>query len=198
LVVPTSTSFAPAAAHDVGHAEGAADLDQLAARDDDLAAAPVHRCERGDGQQHGGGVVVDDRRRLGAGERAQQFLDEAVAVAAAARREVVLEVVGRGHRRQQVLECRIGKQRAPEVGVDHRAGEVEHAAHARGQPRVDARRQRVGQRIVAHLGERQRPGHGAHAQRIEQGARLACNDRVAVLGDERLHARRAQQAVDRR
>ena len=38
LVVPTSTSFAPAPRHDVGHAERAADLDQLAARDDRLAA----------------------------------------------------------------------------------------------------------------------------------------------------------------
>jgi hypothetical protein len=55
LVVPTSRSLQPAR-HDVGHAEGTADLDQLAARDDHLAPGR----QRGQHQQDGGGVVVDD------------------------------------------------------------------------------------------------------------------------------------------
>ena len=51
----------------VGDAEAVADLDQLAARDDHLAALG----ERGEREQHRGGVVVDDERGLGAGQPAQ-------------------------------------------------------------------------------------------------------------------------------
>src|SRR5438094_5377065 len=50
-----------AAQHDVRNAELAADLDQLAARDDDFFAVR----ERLEGQQYGRGVVVDDQRVLG-------------------------------------------------------------------------------------------------------------------------------------
>ena len=72
----------------VGDAEAVADLDQLAARDDDLATLG----ERGEREQHRGGVVVDDERRLGAGQPAEQRRDVVLARAARARREVVLEV----------------------------------------------------------------------------------------------------------
>ena len=51
------------------HAEAAADLDQLPARDDDLRARPGQRRRR---QQHRAGAVVDRQRRLGAGQLAQQ------------------------------------------------------------------------------------------------------------------------------
>ena len=51
----------------VRDAEAVADLDQLAARDDHLAALG-ERCER---EQHRGGVVVHDERGLGAGQAAQ-------------------------------------------------------------------------------------------------------------------------------
>ena len=57
LVVPTSRRRAPALAQDVRDAEGAADLHQLAAAHQHLAALR----ERVDGEQHGGGVVVHDR-----------------------------------------------------------------------------------------------------------------------------------------
>ena len=75
-------SLAPGARHDVGHAERAADLDQLAARDDDLAAAR----QRVEHEQHRGGVVVDDGRVLGAGQLAQQAAQVVVALAAPAGR----------------------------------------------------------------------------------------------------------------
>ena len=100
------------------------DLDQFAARDDDFLVAR----QRGDRQQHRGGVVVDHRRGLGAGERGEQFLDNAVAVAAPAGLEVVLEVVGAGHHRHEMGHRRIGQQGAAEVGVDDRAREIEHRA----------------------------------------------------------------------
>ncbi len=68
--------------------EAVADLDQLAARDDDLAALG----ERGEREQHGGGVVVDDERVLGAGQPAEHRREVVVPRAARARVEVVLEV----------------------------------------------------------------------------------------------------------
>ena len=71
---------AAGAGHDVGNAEGAADLDQLAARDDDLA--PVG--QRVQHQQHGGSVVVDGGRGLGAGEPQQPGGDVIVTLAARA------------------------------------------------------------------------------------------------------------------
>ena len=65
----------------VGDAEAVADLDQLAARDDDLAALR----ERGEREQHRRRVVVDDERGLGAGQPAQDRRDVVLARAARAR-----------------------------------------------------------------------------------------------------------------
>ena len=74
--------------HDVGHAEAAADLDQLAARDDHLASARRVRQH----QQRRRGVVVHDHRGLGAGQRRQQRFGVHGPRAARAPGEVVLEV----------------------------------------------------------------------------------------------------------
>ena len=62
FVVPTSRRIAPRDGHDLRDAEAAADLDELAARDD-------HFLPRGQGAQddhRGRGAVVDGRRRLAA------------------------------------------------------------------------------------------------------------------------------------
>ena len=87
---------------DVGHAEAAADLDQLAARDDDFAAGG----ERRQHEQRRRGVVVDDERGLGAGERDEQALGVHVPVPARARGEVVLEVRIAGARRRRRARAR--------------------------------------------------------------------------------------------
>ena len=50
--------------HDIGDAETAANLDKLAAADDNLFARSVSRQH----QQHRGGIVVDHERVLGTGE----------------------------------------------------------------------------------------------------------------------------------
>ena len=72
----------------VGDPEAVADLDQLAARDEHLAALG----ERGQGEHHGSGVVVDDERSLGAGDPLQQRGEMVLPRSARARLEVVLEV----------------------------------------------------------------------------------------------------------
>ena len=109
-------------AHDVGHAERAADFDELAARDDD--AAPRRQLRQR--QQHRRRAVVDDERVLGAGQRREELGDVLVPRAAPPRIEPVLEVRvaarDRGHARDRVL----GQRRAPEVRVQDDAGRVEH------------------------------------------------------------------------
>ena len=72
----------------VRDAEAVADLDQLAARDDDLATLGEGR-ER---EQHRRSVVVDDDRRLGAGQPPEQRREVVLARAARSGREVVLQV----------------------------------------------------------------------------------------------------------
>ena len=67
--------------HDLGHAEGAADLDKFAARDD-RGATLCHRIEH---NQHRSSIVVDDGGVLGACQLAQQSSDDVVAIAAARR-----------------------------------------------------------------------------------------------------------------
>ena len=126
-MVPTSTQPGAGARHDVGHAEGAADLDQLAARDDRLASLR----ERVEHEQHRGGIVVDDGRVLGAGQLAQQAAHVVVALAAAAAVEVEFERDRVAHRGDRGFDRRLRQKRATEIGVQHRAGEVEDRLEAR-------------------------------------------------------------------
>ncbi len=137
------------AAQDVRDPELAADLDQLAARDDDFLSAG-QALER---EQHRGGAVVDDEGGLRAGEPPQQALDVRVARAALLPGHVHLEIrVGPRHLVQPLLR-EGGEQRAAEVGVQHDAGRVDHG----------------GEREDAAPGER---GHdpGAEGGRVRGGA----------------------------
>ncbi len=115
------------ARHDVRHAEGAADLDQLAARDDRLAALG----QRVEHEQHGGGIVVDDGGVLGAGQLAEKAAQMIVALAAPAAVEVEFERHGAAHRRDRRLDRCLGEQRAAEIGVQHGAGQIEDRPQAR-------------------------------------------------------------------
>ena len=168
---------------DLGEPERPADLDQLAARDHDLLVGR----ERGEAEHGRGGVVVDDHRVLGAGELAEQRAQVIVARAARAALEVVLEVrvpardlVDRGARGGR-------ERRAPEVGVQHDAGRVDHAAqrgarelggeaaHGRGIDRRARRRPRedlgapLGDRATRRLDHRPAWGIGAAARRRARG-----------------------------
>ncbi len=175
-MVPTSTSRAPAAPRISGIAERAADLDQLAARDDHLAAGR----EGGEGEHQRGRVVVDRERRLGAGERGDQPRDARPAVAAAAGREIELEVAAGGDQPGEPAGDLGRQRRAAEVGVQEDAGGVEHPDERpaevvgeraldlggqAGERRVELRRHPV----LIRPGRRRRQ---AVAQRVERGARL--------------------------
>ena len=114
------------AAHDVGHAEGAADFDQFAARDDDL----LFLRQGVEQQEHRRGVVVHHRRRLGAGQFTKQFIDDVIAVAAPTGIDVVLQCTGRARGSDQRLHGFFGQRRAAQIGVQHGAGQIEHRAQS--------------------------------------------------------------------
>ncbi len=103
--------------------EAVADLDKLAARDDDLTAVR----ERREREQHRARVVVDDERALRAGQTAKRPRDVILSRAARARIEVELEIRVRGADLGDTLERHRRERRAPEVGMDDHAGRVQHA-----------------------------------------------------------------------
>jgi hypothetical protein len=179
------------AAHDVGHAEGAADLDQLAARDDDLL--PLRQGV--EQQEHRRGVVVHHGGGLRPGQFAQQAVDDVVAVAASARLQVVFESAGRARGAGDGCDDGLGQHGAAEVGVQHRAGEVEHRLQARPHVRGDATGDGRDDRVVR--GQR---GAGLHrlAHESQFGAHGVGDDRAAVLGDEGVQGRLGQETVDGR
>ncbi len=128
--------------HHVGNAEGASDLDEFAARDDDFATLG----EGVKGEQDSGGVVVDDDggervallRLDGAEPRShtydlgEQFLKKAVNVdvslAAFAGLEIELKVGVGKSRLANVVEGSGGEWRASEIGVEDDAGRVDDGA----------------------------------------------------------------------
>ena len=178
--------------HDIGHPERAADFDQLAARRRNLLA----QCEGIEHQHHGGGVVVDDGRRLRTGHGAKLILDMFVAVAALALTDAVFEVARPprrvGHRRNRFFR----QGGAAEIGVQHRAGQVEHRLQGRGRLPGEA----VGDGGQDDLRLRRRaPGRGQFPAQIGQHvADRAGGFRPAEFGDDGLCRFRAQQPVDRR
>ena len=108
-------------AHHVGNAEAAADFDQLASRDDDLAA----RRQAGEDQHDRGGVVVDDQRGFGAGDRRDQRFGVHGPRSARTLLEVVFEIAVAARERGDPLDGRVAERRASQVGVDDDAGRVD-------------------------------------------------------------------------
>jgi hypothetical protein len=116
-----------------GDPEAVADLDQLAARDDHVAALR----ERGQGYEHRSRVVVHDERSFGPGEPAQDPSDMILPRAACPGAQVVLEVRVAAADLADALESRLGQRSAAEVRVHDDTGRVQCAA----QPRAASRRE---------------------------------------------------------
>ena len=163
--------------------EAVADLDQLPARDDDLAALG----QRGEGEQDRGGVVVDDDRRLGARQPPQQRREVVLARAARTARQVVLEV-GVAADLGDPVEGGLRRRRAPEVRVDQHAGGVEHPAERRpacggellGQPLPQVAGLGAGANLLARaLEQRPRSRHGERIVHVPRAAHRPKGDREA-------------------
>ncbi len=184
----------PGAGHDVGDAEGAADLDQLATGDDAFLAH-AQAVER---QQHGGGVVVDHGDGLGAGQLADQPFDQVVAVAALAGRQVEFQIQRIARGEGDGLDGFIRQQRTTEVGVQHRAGEVEHATHAAAVLAGQAFAGATGQHVLGQFGRAELAEQGWFAKFVEQFTQGSEQSLAAIAIQQRHGGWAAQQAVDGR
>ncbi len=155
----------------VGKPESVADLDQLAAADDDLAPGGQRRGR----QDQRGGVVVDHVHRPGRRNRPRESVKRASAAAAAPAR-VQVEFHVRAARRGPHRLTRCRRQRCPaEIGVHQNAGRVDHRGQGRG-------------------GRRQRRGRGAGDARRADGPGPG---QLLGAGDRLLDQRRAEQLPGR-
>ena len=130
---PDLAQAAARGGEDVGNAEAAPDLDQLAARDHHLAPLGIVADGRHHQQQRGRAVVDHGRRRRPAQGRQRLFHVTPTAAALPAG-EVQLQVrVGAGQRQEGV--DRRPQRCAAEIGVQQDSGGVDHRPQARvGQP----------------------------------------------------------------
>ncbi|PMQ15733.1 hypothetical protein JaAD80_13990 [Janthinobacterium sp. AD80] len=185
------------ARHDVGDAEGAADFHQFATRDDHFLALR----QRVEHQQHGGRVVVDDGGRFGPRQFAQQFLDQVVAVAPLARFQVEFQVHRPLQRFHHGLHGGVRQQCPAQVGVQHRARQVEDGAQMRARLRLQAftRLRDDGGDRCALLAAFTKPCARQHggAQFGQHGARAGQGLHAAILRDQFQASRVAQYAVYR-
>ena len=179
--------------------ERAADLDQLAPRDEDLAAAG----QRLDRQHQRAGVVVDREGRFGAGEQRELAGDGIQPVAAATGREVQLQIPVVRRRARGRRGGRRRQQRATEIGMERDAGRIDDARRAGARQRAGAK-----QRRCAEFGDRWwrrgRAGRRAGASLRQRGAN-ACGDgprrqlRLPSANDRRqpLHGGKGSAGVGR-
>jgi hypothetical protein len=167
LVVPTSRSSRAGPRHDVRQPEGAADLDQFAARDDRFAPA----ASAFNASTSAPALLLTASAASAPVSRRSHRATMVVALTAAAVVEIVFQARRRAHRFGGGGDRLLRQGRAAEIGMQHRAGQVEDAALRRldeplqGRSRLggDGRRRR---RFVAPAPRRQ---HRAH--RIDRRAR---------------------------
>ena len=117
---PDLDELGPAPADDVGDPDAAADLDELAARDDDPTATG-----QPDGERERGRVVVGDERILGTGQGDQVVLRDPDPCPPASGPEVELEQQVIGGERRPRRERRVPATEPAEVRVDDDAGRVD-------------------------------------------------------------------------
>ena len=123
----------PRGGEDLRDAERAADLDQLAARDDDLAP----RASAARASSRAAALLLVTRAASAPVSVGEQPFEAAGALAAAAGREIDLEVAGGGLKGRQPRRDLRGQRRTPEVGVQEDPGGVQHPAQGRSEPRLE-------------------------------------------------------------
>ena len=177
--------------HDIGDAKAAANLDKLAAADDNLFA----RGMGGKHQQHRGGVVVDHKRVLGTGKRANQLCSVLLARPARAGVHAVLERAVAARDLGHGLGGRLRERGTAQVGMNDHARGVDGRAQARQRRAVGTPLDGRGQ-----LALRAWSGTGTNrsALLVKLGRDSGMHHRVAGL-PRRLHYRPlGKQLVDRR
>ena len=183
--------------HDLRHPEGAADLDQLTARNDGCAV----RGQRIEHQEHCGRIVVDDDGVLGSCQLAHEAADDVVTLAASAGCEFELERRRMAHRACSGGDGRFGQHRAAEVGVQHGAGEIEHAAQPGRIGRLEPDQRRLGnaprQRLaIKRWWYRCGPVTQSRSHRLEQDAKRIHRGGTAKTGGRNPSDLAAEDLVD--
>ena len=177
--------------HYIGDAEAAADLDKLAAADDDLLACGMGRQH----QQHSGGVVVNDQRVLGTGKRADQLRGMFLARPTRAGVHTVLERAVAARDLGHGLGGRFRERGATQVGMDNHTRGVDGGTQARQRGAMRTPLDGRGQ-----LALRARSGTGTNrgALLIELGRHGSMDHRVAGLPRRLHHRPLGKQLVDGR
>ena len=183
--------FGARSRHDIRDAEAAANLDELAAADDDLLACGMGRQH----QQHGGRVIIDDQRILGTGKRADELRGMLLARPARAGVHTVLERAVAARDLGHGLGGRLRERGSTQIGMDN---------HARGVDGRTQARQRGAMRTPldgrGQLALRARSGTGTNrgALLVELGRHGSMDHRVAGLPRRLHHRPLSKQLVDRR
>ncbi len=170
--------------HDVRHAEGAANLDQLAARYQHLFSLG-QGVER---QQYRRGIVVHHSGGLGAGEAAEPGFDMAVPVASGARLQIEFQIAGSAGHIAHGSNRLFWQRGTAQVGVKHGAGQVEYLAQGRGKQFLKLALNLFDEQIrLARL--------DLFTQKREVIQHSLLDQRRAILLAQRLHKRPAEDLV---
>jgi hypothetical protein len=127
FVVPTSFILAPEQARISGHTKRATDLDELTARDHDLAS-PAKRPQR---EENCPGIVVDGESRVPGEQPQQQPVEMRHSVPARALREVVLEIQVPGGGFCDAARRRSRENRPAQIRVGNDARRIDDDARRR-------------------------------------------------------------------
>ena len=183
--------FGARSRHDIGDAEAAADLDKLAAADDDLFACGMGRQH----QQHSGGIVVNDQRVLGTGKRADQLRGMFLARPARAGVHAVLERAVAARDLGHGLGGRLRERGSTQVGMDNNTRGVDGGTQARQRGAV---RTPLDGRGQLALGTRSSTGTNRGALLVELSRHGSMDHRVAGLPCRLHHRPLGKQLVDGR
>ena len=177
--------------HDIGDAEAAANLDKLAAADDDLLARGMG-CQH---QQHGGRVIVNDQRVLGTGKRADELRGMLLTRPARTGAHAVLECAVAARDLGHGLGGRLRERGSAQIGMDNNTRGVDGGTQAR---QCGAMRTPLDGRCQLALGARIGAGTNRGALLVELGRDGGMHHRIAGL-PRRFHYRPlGKQLVDGR
>src|SRR3984893_11031113 len=126
---PDFPKHRPALRHDFRDPESVPNLDQLAPRDNCLAAFR----QRSKHQQHRSRAIVDHDSRLSAGQSFEQLGNVYVTFAPRARFQVIFKITVARRAAPNLLHRRAAQRRAPQIRVQNHPGRVDHRLQRQGQ-----------------------------------------------------------------